>query len=547
MSSKAEWAFRLLQKNRCWKPVSGAKNVPNDSRTATRSIFSEVGLKAAIETHIAEIQKLYLEDQIPWIVGYSGGKDSTATLQLVWLAIGQLGKGKRHKPIFVISTDTMVENPVVSAWVTRSLAAMREEGGRQGLPFFPEQLKPKVADTFWVNLIGKGYPAPRPKFRWCTERLKIKPVDEFVNTVVKQNGEAIVVLGTRKAESSVRAARINRLEIGRLRDHLSPHPGLPNAYVYSPISEWTNDDVWLFLMQVRNPWGYNNKDLLTMYQGASADGECPLVVDTSTPSCGDSRFGCWVCTLVDKDRSMSAMIQNDEEKAWMEPLLALRNELDTHDHDKRDFRRMNGAVHLFREGTETVPGPYTQASREDWLRKLLSVQEAVRNNPKTPEHVRDIELISFDELQEIRRIWVVEKFEIEDNLPRIYKEVTGLDFAAPAIDSSQPFGLEEMKLLKETCNGDALQFELIRQLLEIERRYRSMNRRSSLFEQLEAAFRRSFYEDAADAKTFAQSKHELRSLVESLKGDEFDFSHTRTTLQNLLDKTGTNASETSAP
>jgi DNA sulfur modification protein DndC len=96
-----------------------------------------------------------------------------------------------------------------------------------------------------------------------------------------------------------------------------------------------------------------------------------------------------------------------------------------------------------------------------------------------------------------------------------------------------------MKLLKETCNGDSLQFELIRQLLEIERRYRSMNRRSSLFEQLEAAFRRSFYEDAEDAKAFAQSKHELRSLVESLKGDEFDFSHTRTTLQSLVDKTGT--------
>ena len=65
-----------------------------------------------------------------------------------------------------------------------------------------------------------------------------------------------------------------------------------------------------------------------MYQGASPDGECPLVVDASTPSCGDSRFGCWVCTLVDKDKSMSAMIQNDEEKEWMLPLLELRNDLD---------------------------------------------------------------------------------------------------------------------------------------------------------------------------------------------------------------------------
>ena len=58
-----------------------------------------------------------------------------------------------------------------------------------------------------------------------------------------------------------------------------------------------------------------------MYQGATSGGECPLVVDTSTPSCGTSRFGCWVCTLVDQDRSMEAMIANDEEKVWMTPLV----------------------------------------------------------------------------------------------------------------------------------------------------------------------------------------------------------------------------------
>src|SRR6266436_5078250 len=95
----------------------------------------------------------------------------------------------------------------------------------------------------------------------------------------------------------------------------------------TPIEDWSNDDVWLYLMQVRNPWGHDNKSLLGMYQGASEGGECPLVVDSSTPSCGSSRFGCWVCTVVDKDRSMEAMIKNDEEKVWMTPLLDFRNEL----------------------------------------------------------------------------------------------------------------------------------------------------------------------------------------------------------------------------
>src|SRR5262249_52237535 len=157
---------------------------------------------------------------------------------------------------------------------------------KMSVPIYPNRLTPDVRDTFWVNLIGKGYPAPRPKFRWCTERLKIKPADGFISNVVRQNGEAIVVLGTRKAESSVRSARLTQLESKRTREHLTPHTSLLNAFVYAPIAEWTNDDVWLFLMQVKNPWGYDNKDLLTIYQGASPDAECPLVIDTSTPSCG---------------------------------------------------------------------------------------------------------------------------------------------------------------------------------------------------------------------------------------------------------------------
>jgi DNA sulfur modification protein DndC len=213
----------------------------------------------------------------------------------VWLALRALPPDERRKPLHVISTDTLVENPVVAAWVTRSLETMDAAAKAEGLPIVPHRLTPTVNDSFWVNLIGRGYPAPRHKFRWCTERLKIKPSNTFITEVVAQSGEAILVLGTRKAESQARARSMERLEAQRVRERLSPNASLPNCLVYSPIEDWSNDDVWLFLMQSPNPWGYNNKDLLTMYQGASQDGECPLVVDTTTPSCGDSRFGCWVC------------------------------------------------------------------------------------------------------------------------------------------------------------------------------------------------------------------------------------------------------------
>src|SRR5947208_1042154 len=209
--------------------------------------------------------------------------------------------------------------------------------------------------------------------------------------MVRENGVAIVVLGTRKQESQARARTMVRHERHRIRDRLSPNASLPNSLVFTPIEDWTNDHVWMFLMQVQNPWGFNNKDLLTMYQGASPDGECPLVVDSSTPSCGDSRFGCWVCTLVDKDKSMSAMIQNDEEKEWMLPLLELRDALDvTDDRPLRDFRRMNGKVQLFHD--RPIPGPYTESARHDWLRRLLEAQVWIRRHG--PDYVNGIELIS---------------------------------------------------------------------------------------------------------------------------------------------------------
>ena len=472
----------------------------------------------ALQYHLDEIQALYFEDDIPWVIGYSGGKDSTAVVQLVWLALEQLPKEKLHKLVYIISTDTLVENPVVSTWVTSSLNKMEEAALKAELPIRTQQLLPKIKDTFWVNLIGKGYPAPRPKFRWCTERLKIKPVDEFIKSVVAENGEAIVLLGTRKAESSVRAHRLNKYSANSTRDLLSKHQSIASASVYAPIADWSNDDVWLFLMQKKNSWGHNNKDLLTMYQGATEDGECPLVIDTTTPSCGSSRFGCWVCTLVSEDKSMTAMIQNDAEKIWMLPLLQLRNKLDEHDHDKRDFRRLNGSVQLKHTVDELIPGPYTQASREDWLSKLLEAQETVRKNPETPDFMKDINLITQNELDEIRRIWVVEKYEIEDSLPRIFERVTKKSFLAKPIDNTQPFGLEEMQILKEgACGGDLLKFELVRELLEIERRYRSSNRRSGLMDRLEKAFKKGGFSDNLEALGVAIERKNNKQIITTLR------------------------------
>ena len=478
----------------------------------TRSAFDGAGFAATVDALVTQTQQLYLADGVPWVVGYSGGKDSTAVLQVVWLSLAGLPADQRTKPVHVISTDTLVENPVVAAWVTHSLEVMEQAAREQGLPLAPHRLTPATTDTFWVNLIGRGYPAPRHKFRWCTERLKIKPSNTFIRDMVRSHGEAILVLGTRKAESSGRSHRMTELESRRVRDLLSPNESLPNCLVYSPLENWSNDDVWTFLMQRPNPWGYSNKELLTMYQGASPDGECPLVVDASTPSCGDSRFGCWTCTLVDQDKSMSAMIQNDEEKEWMLPLLDLRNALDiADDRHLRDFRRMNGSVQLFHD--RPIPGPYTQEAREDWLRRLLEAQAWIRENG--PDYVRGLDLVTLAELEEIRRIWVVDKHEFEDHLPKIYQEALGDRYPGRPLDEHLPLGPETAELLREVADGDRLHFELVRELLDIEQRHRAQARRAGLFDSLERALRRGFYDDETDATARARHRHEVLTRTEA--------------------------------
>lgn len=465
--------------------------------------FARDGFKATVSRILGEIADLYLADSIPWVVGYSGGKDSTATLQLVWMALSRMPADQLTKPIYVISTDTMVENPVVAAWVARSLDQMAEAAARSGLPITSHRLTPKVEDTFWVNLIGRGYPAPRPKFRWCTERLKINPSNKFISDVVKANGEAIVVLGMRKSESQARARVMERLEGGRVRERLSPNASLQNSWVYTPVEDWADDDVWTFLMQVPNPWGFANRDLLTMYQGASSDGECPLVIDTTTPSCGDSRFGCWVCTLVERDRSMQAMIRNDQEKEWMLPLLTLRDELDEDDRHLRDFRRMNGSVQL--HGDRVIPGPYTQAARAHWLRRVLEAQGHIRR--EGPSDMRDFELLSTEELAEIRRIWVLDKHEVEDLLPGIYEDATGEPYAGGRLDDGTALGAAEMELLRGLCD-DEVHYQLVRELLDVGRRHRTSGRRHGLFQAIERAFRRGSHGDAGEAEARALARRD---------------------------------------
>ena len=466
---------------------------------------SELITKDDVEGLLETVRNLYLADSIPWVVGYSGGKDSSATLQLVWLALEGLEPSRRRKLVHVIHTDTMVESPIVEKWARSSLERMQARAREKKLPVVVHRLTPDPDQTFWVNLLGRGYPFPRKKYRWCTDRMKIKPVNNFIRGQINENGEIILVLGTRKAESARRARNMARYEKKRVRELLSPNPTLANELVFSPISEWTDDDVWLFLMQYDNPWGYSNNELLTLYMGATADNECPMMVEKDLPSCGKSRFGCWMCTMVSEDKSMAAMINNDPEKQWLAPLLSFRNRIADEEGDlsKRSFRKMNGT--LRGDAGRLHHGPYKREVRQAWLEELLRLQLVMQE--ECPEEYSDFELITREELAQIRKIWVLEKHEFEDAVPGIYERVTGLPYGEDP-GWTNPTGLdrEDWRLLMEVCAevapDEELAFEMAYTLLDIEARSVGLSQRKGLLEGIEKAVRKCSYKNEEDAMEF---------------------------------------------
>lgn len=480
--------------------------------------------KNDIQALIEVIKGLYLEDMIPWICGYSGGKDSTAVVQLVWYALRELPPEKRRKTVHIISTDTLVESPVVAIWATESLRKMENQAAADGLPIVPHRLTPTTTNTFWVNLIGRGYPYPRKDFRWCTDRMKIEPSNRFIKSVLNAESEAILVLGTRKAESATRRAVMEGYEKKRYRDHLSPNGSFPNSYVFSPIENWSNDNVWQYLVQVPNPWGHSNKDLLAMYSGASSDGECPLVIDTSTPSCGNSRFGCWVCTMVTEDKSMAAMIQNDEEKAWMLPMLEFRNEIvgqQGSDRDRRDFRKRDGRLQW--HNGRLVHGPYTKKTREGLLRRLLEVEKLVHEIG--PNEIKNVPLITMDELRMIRQIWLDDFHEFDDSLPRIYESVTGKPYSDGMVSKNKYFGSAESALLDDVCKelypDEDLLAGLQRALLDTEAKAAAISNKKNVILNFEKEIKKAFYRDEEDAAEIAQSRvHRIAEIEEEHGADD---------------------------
>lgn len=322
----------------------------------------------------------------PWILGFSGGKDSTLVLQLVTETLLAIAPDERTRRVYVLSNDTLVESPVYQSAVVKTLACVEEGVNALKLPITVVKTHPEDGSSFWVNMLGRGYPAPNRNFRWCTDRMKIRPTTKFIREQVSAAHEVILLLGVRRAESQSRAARINGYT-AQSDGRLNPHNDIKGCLIFRPIVDLTNEDVWHVLMNVRAPWGGDHRELVTLYRNANG-GECPFVLgDDDAPSCGSNsaRFGCWTCTVVDKDSSMVGLIDSGFE--YLAPLAHFRGRLIeiSENPQYRSKVRRNGQPGL---------GPITIEARQLLLAELLEVQKET-----------EMELISPHELRLIQDWW----------------------------------------------------------------------------------------------------------------------------------------------
>jgi DNA sulfur modification protein DndC len=392
-------------------------------------------------------------------------------LQLVWKAISQIKEltGIVKRDIYVVCNDTMVENPVITEYVYRVLDKIEQAAVEQDIPIRVIKTIPRLEDSFWVNLIGRGYPAPNNAFRWCTERLKIRPTSRFLIEQVNEFGEAIILIGTRSAESAQRAKSMKKHAIKGKR--LTKHPIQPNTYMYAPIRSLSLEEVWYVINTMESPWGSNNSELFQIYSDASADDyECPTVVTNKEhKSCGQSRFGCWVCTVVKEDKSMSALIENG--LTWLTPLLKFRNELAAERNiiEHRMPERRNGAAAV------NGMGPYYPWYRAKVLERLFETQKEIQKEKPY------VELITNQELVAIQTIWYrdfIFNQKVSDLYLKAYK--INLDMK----DENEKHE-KELELLKKSCEDNPTDFDLIQELLTLQKNKSLLNRKRGLKEDIE--------------------------------------------------------------
>lgn len=322
---------------------------------------------------LERVKQEYTQSDKDWIVAYSGGKDSSVLLMLVLHAVEKIKK----RQITIAYCNSGVEIPLVKNFAYKVLRKIIKKAQLLNLPIKTKIVYPKYKERFFVKIIGRGYPPPTNKFRWCTDRLRVNPLRSIYSNNTQTSWT--VLLGIRKNESQQRDRGLAKYT-SQIKYHFEQSKN-NNIDIYCPLIDYDTNDIWDLLLNNSYNHGIDFVELARLY---NVIGDRKKRAKQDNPSTEDIRFGCWICTVVRKDKAMHSLIQHGH--VSLKPLLSFRNWLaDIRDNvSYRCSRRRNGQI---------GPGPFTMRTRKRILEQLLEVQKIVPWQLITKEEIRLIKLL----------------------------------------------------------------------------------------------------------------------------------------------------------
>ena len=391
--------------------------------------------------------KLYLDekDKRDWAVAWSGGKDSTTVMGILVSVLEALPPEKRWRKVHAVMSDTKIENPELAAYMHNQVTKLNEYAKRKGLPIEATIVSRPVEKSYFVLTLGRGYfmPQNNGRGRWCTDRLKIEPQNEFLRAI----NPSFILIGTRMSESAKRRMSIEKwTENPEVDAKIGKHVSLPESRTFMVIADFTIDDVWQYLSENKLGWT-TTAEVRRLYKEAT--GECginnPQGVEAKAKNmevCG-ARFGCWLCPVVLNDRSTEEMSKTH---AWMEPLTEWRvlqlkaygvykpprpkgQSRKERSAELRRWEAISDRIKLITKSgynragkrMKDGQGTFTVEARKWLFDRLMETQKYV-NRMRKMEGLEPLELISDEEIRIIRETWA----DDEANYPHLITNAAGI-------------------------------------------------------------------------------------------------------------------------